>query len=119
MPRCPCRPSSWSLPTPASAPPAAKTREPRNLRALLVYGMSGGKPATIEAAAAASAGCRQPAVVDGSVLYWRRSTGAMAALRDVDPMNLRPTRAFVALVKGSCSARRTRAAIALFDRASF
>lgn len=95
--------------------------EPRNLRALLVYGMSGGNPATIEAAAARvelDAGNRS--VVDGIVSYLGGDpTGAMAALRDVDPMTLpADLGAFVALVKGSLLATdEPAAAIALFDRA--
>lgn len=95
--------------------------DPKNLRALLVYGMSGGNPATIEAAAGRiemDAGMQ--AVATGVVAYLTgRPADAVEALKPVDPMTLPPDLgAFVALVKGSLLATDDPAqALTLLDKA--
>jgi len=95
--------------------------EPKNLRALLVYGMSGGNPATVKAAAARmelDAGMQ--AVATGVVDYLSgRPADAIEALKPVDPMILSPDLgAFVALVKGSLLATDDPSqALSLLDKA--
>ncbi|WP_315925452.1 chemotaxis protein MotC [Mesorhizobium sp. SP-1A] len=95
--------------------------QPRNLHALLVYGMSGGNPTTV-AAATARLGLEggDRAVADGVIAYLNGDpAGAMNALKDVQPMAL-PSEigAFVALVKGSLlAAEEPQKALALFDQA--
>lgn len=100
---------------------AGDLQEPRNLDALLVYGMSGGNPATVQAAAArVKLDDANQAVVDGVVAYLSGDpVRATAALNDVEPMALPvDLSAFVALVKGSLLATEEPAkALALFDRA--
>ncbi|PLP56970.1 chemotaxis protein MotC [Mesorhizobium loti] len=78
--------------------------EPRNLRALLVYGMSGGNPATVKSAAGrAQLDQTNQAIVDGILDYLGGQPGpAIEALQPIDPMTLPPDiGAFVALIKGS------------------
>ena len=100
---------------------AGDLQEPRNLDALLVYGMSGGNPATVQAAAArVKLDDANQAVVAGVVAYLSGDpVRATAALNDVEPMALPvDLSAFVALVKGSLLAAEEPAkALALFDRA--
>lgn len=100
---------------------AGDLQEPRNLDALLIYGMSGGNPATVQAAAArVKLDDANQAVVDGVVAYLSGDpVRATAALNDVEPMALPvDLSAFVALVKGSLLAAEEPAkALALFDRA--
>lgn len=79
-------------------------KEPRNLRALLVYGMSGGNPATVRSAAGrVQLDPTNQAIVDGILDYLGGQPGpAIAALQPIDPMTLSPdVGAFVALIKGS------------------
>lgn len=100
---------------------AEELKEPKNLRALLVYGMSGGNPATIEAATARiemDAGMQ--AISTGVLAYLSgRPADAIKALEPVDPMTLpSDLGAFVALVKGSLLATDDPAqALALLDKA--
>ncbi len=100
---------------------ADELQEPRNLHALLVYGMSGGNPATVEAAAArVKLDAENHAIVDGIVAYLSGNpAGAMNALQDIEPMALpSDLGAFVALVEGSLLAAQEPAqALALFDKA--
>jgi chemotaxis protein MotC len=95
--------------------------EKRNVRAALVYGMSGGNPATL-----ARILNRQPVTDEdrklgrGVLAYLAGNPEqAQAALGDVDPRTLAPELgAFLALVKGSVSATgNEEAALALFDYA--
>jgi chemotaxis protein MotC len=79
-------------------------KEPKNLRALLVYGMSGGNPATVRGAAGRiQLDETNQAIVDGILDYLGGQPGpAIAALQPIDPMTLSPdVGAFVALIKGS------------------
>ncbi|CAM5363882.1 hypothetical protein MAUB1S_06248 [Mycolicibacterium aubagnense] len=79
-------------------------KEPKNLRALLVYGMSGGNPATVKGAAGRiQLDETNQAIVDGILDYLGGQPGpAIAALQPIDPMTLSPdVGAFVALIKGS------------------
>ena len=91
----------------------------RNLRATLIYGMSGGNPATVAAVLQRI----EPQEEDrqlarGISFYLRGETGsAMAVLEGVEPVKLAPEiGAFVALVKGSIIAQDDpKTAAALFD----
>jgi chemotaxis protein MotC len=95
--------------------------EKRNVRAALVYGMSGGNPATLAAV------LKHPALSDedrklgkGVLAYLGGGTElAQTTLADVDPKTLAPEiGAFLALIKGSVSASGNEsAALALFDTA--
>lgn len=95
--------------------------EKRNVRAALVYGMSGGNPATLAAV------LRHPTLSEGDrklgkgvLAYLGGATElAQTTLAGVDPKALAPEiGAFLALVKGSVSASgNERAALALFDTA--
>ena len=96
-------------------------QEPKNLRALLVYGMSGGNPVTVEAASSrVELDTRYQAITQGIVAYLNgRPAAAIRALEPVDPMQLTPDLgAFLALVKGSLlAADHPVEALALLDRA--
>ncbi|MEP9399834.1 chemotaxis protein MotC [Mesorhizobium sp. KR2-14] len=95
--------------------------DPRNLRALLVYAMSGGNPATIRTVlsrleldtSTGDIGKGVSSYLNGEVLE------ARAALAPVDPIALPPDLgAFVALVKGSVIAvDEPQEALTLFDQA--
>ncbi|RAZ91908.1 chemotaxis protein MotC [Mesorhizobium hawassense] len=79
-------------------------KEPKNFRALLVYGMSGGNPVTV--AAAASRAVTDPqnlAIAKGIVAYLNgRPAEAIETLKPIDPMSVpADIGAFLALVKGS------------------
>jgi chemotaxis protein MotC len=79
-------------------------KEPKNLRALLVYGMSGGNPRTIDAAVPhIEMDAADKAVAEGVIDYLGgRPALAIKALEPVEPMTLPgDLGAFVALVKGS------------------
>lgn len=79
-------------------------KEPRNLSALLVYGMSGGNPATVGSVTGRiQLDQTNQVIVDGILDYLGGQPGpAIAALEPVDPMTLSPdVGAFVALIKGS------------------
>jgi chemotaxis protein MotC len=79
-------------------------KDPKNLRALLVYGMSGGNPATIAAAAArVEMDAADKTVAEGVIDYLGgRPAAAIKAFEPVEPMTLpSDIGAFVALVKGS------------------
>ncbi len=95
--------------------------DPRNLRALLVYAMSGGNPATIRTVlsrleldtSTGDIGKGVSSYLNGEALE------ARAALAPVDPITLPPDLgAFVALVKGSVIAiDEPQEALSLFDQA--
>ncbi|WP_404925320.1 chemotaxis protein MotC [Mesorhizobium sp. ORM16] len=96
-------------------------RDPKNFRALLVYGMSGGNPVTVEAAVSrATADARDLALARGVIDYLNGRPGeAIEALKPVDPM-AEPSDlgAFLALVKGSLLASdQPTAALVLLDEA--
>jgi chemotaxis protein MotC len=95
--------------------------EPKNFRALLVYGMSGGNPVTVEAATSRiKLDPENHAIADGIVDYLNgRPAAAIEALRPIDPMQLpSDLGAFLALVKGSLLATQKPAeALALLDQA--
>ncbi|NUS21909.1 MAG: chemotaxis protein MotC [Mesorhizobium sp.] len=96
-------------------------KEPKNFRALLVYGMSGGNPVTV--AAAASRAITDPqglAIAKGVVAYLNgRPAEAIETLKPIDPMSVPPDiGAFLALVKGSLLASDDPVqAITLLDEA--
>lgn len=96
-------------------------KEPRNLRALLVYGMSGGNPATVRSAAhRIQLDETNQAIVEGILDYLGGQPGlAIEALQPVDPMTLSPdVGAFVALIKGSLLAAEDPVqALTLLDQA--
>ncbi len=95
--------------------------EPKNFRALLVYGMSGGNPVTVQATASRlELEPHDQAIADGIVAYLNgQPNAAIAALDSVDPRQLpADLGAFVALVKGSLlAAERPVEALALLDQA--
>ncbi|TIT58211.1 MAG: chemotaxis protein MotC, partial [Mesorhizobium sp.] len=96
-------------------------KDPKNFRALLVYGMSGGNPVTVEAAVSrAASDPRNLAVAKGVIGYLNGRPGeAIEALRPIDPMT-QPSDlgAFLALVKGSLLATdQPAAALMLLDEA--
>lgn len=96
--------------------------DPKNFNALLVYGMSGGNPATLAGAMArlAPADERDKAMAHGIVSYLQGDPGsALRALRPIDPMTLpRDLGTFVALIKGSLLAREEPAnALVMLDKA--
>ncbi|WP_246671987.1 MULTISPECIES: chemotaxis protein MotC [unclassified Mesorhizobium] len=96
-------------------------KEPKNFRALLVYGMSGGNPVTV--AAAASRAVTDPqslAIAKGVVAYLSgQPAEAIEMLKPIDPMSVpADLGAFLALVKGSLLATDDpSAALALLDEA--
>jgi chemotaxis protein MotC len=96
-------------------------KDARNFRALLVYGMSGGNPTTVEAAASrVELGAPEDRMTDGILHYLRgRPAAAIDRLRPVDPMTLpADIGAYVALVKGSLLATQEPAeALTLLDQA--
>jgi len=100
---------------------AGDFEDAKNLRALLVYGMSGGNPATVGSTAAGLAlDATDKAVASGVVDYLGgRPANAIKAFEPVDPMTLPPDLgAFVALVKGSLLATDDPAqALRLLDEA--
>jgi len=100
---------------------AEEFKDPKNFRALLVYGMSGGNPVTVEAASSRAVTDPQShAVAKGIIAYLNgRPTEAIATLKPIDPMALpADLGAFLALVKGSLLAtEEPAAALALLDDA--
>ncbi|TGS18962.1 chemotaxis protein MotC [Mesorhizobium sp. M2E.F.Ca.ET.209.01.1.1] len=96
-------------------------KEPKNFRALLVYGMSGGNPVTVAAAASrASVDPQSLAIAKGVVAYLNgRPANAIEMLKPIDPMSVPPDiGAFLALVQGSLLAADDPAqALALLDEA--
>lgn len=96
-------------------------KEPKNFRALLVYGMSGGNPVTVEAAASrAETDPRSLAIARGIISYLNgRPAEAIETLKPIDPMALpADLGAFLALVKGSLLATEQPAvALTLLDDA--
>lgn len=96
-------------------------KDPKNFRALLVYGMSGGNPVTVEAAVSrAAADPASLAIAKGVIDYLNGRPGdAIEALRPIDPMTLPgDLGAFLALVKGSLLAGdQPAAALTLLDEA--
>lgn len=96
-------------------------KDPKNFRALLVYGMSGGNPVTVEAAASrATTDPQNLAIAKGVIDYLTGRPGeAIEALTPIDPMALPPDLgAFLALVKGSLLAGdQPAAALGLLDEA--
>ncbi|QKC81967.1 chemotaxis protein MotC [Mesorhizobium sp. NZP2077] len=96
-------------------------KDPKNFRALLVYGMSGGNPVTVEAAVSrAATDPANLAIAKGVIDYLNGRPGqAIEALRPIDPMTLPgDLGAFLALVKGSLMATdEPAAALTLLDEA--
>ncbi|MFD2058171.1 chemotaxis protein MotC [Mesorhizobium calcicola] len=96
-------------------------KDPKNFRALLVYGMSGGNPVTVEAATSrATTDPQSLAIAKGVIDYLSGRPGkAIEALKPIDPMTLPPDLgAFLALVKGSLLAGDQPAtALGLLDEA--
>jgi chemotaxis protein MotC len=96
-------------------------KDPKNFRALLVYGMSGGNPVTIAAAASrATADPLNLAIARGIVAYLDgRPAAAIEILKPIDPMSVpSDLGAFLALVKGSLLATdEPAAALTLLDEA--
>ncbi|MER8808969.1 chemotaxis protein MotC [Mesorhizobium australicum] len=96
-------------------------KDAKNFRALLVYGMSGGNPVTVEAAVSRAASDPQNlAIAKGVIDYLNGRPGeAIEALRPIDPMTLPgDLGAFLALVKGSLLATdQPAAALTLLDEA--
>ncbi|KQU98777.1 chemotaxis protein MotC [Mesorhizobium sp. Root102] len=96
-------------------------KDPKNFRALLVYGMSGGNPVTVEAATSrATTDPQSLAIAQGVIDYLTGRPGeAIEALKPIDPMALPPDLgAFLALVKGSLLAGdQPAAALGLLDQA--
>lgn len=96
-------------------------KDPKNFRALLVYGMSGGNPVTVEAAVSrAATDPASLAIAKGVIDYLNGRPGdAIEALRPIDPMTLPgDLGAFLALVKGSLLAGdQPAAALTLLDEA--
>lgn len=96
-------------------------QDPKNFRALLVYGMSGGNPVTVEAAVSrAAADPGGLAIAKGVIDYLNGRPGdAIKALGPIDPMALPgDLGAFLALVKGSLLAGdEPAAALKLLDEA--
>lgn len=95
--------------------------DPKNFRALLVYGMSGGNPVTVEVAMSrAKTDPQSLAIAKGIIDYLNgRPAAAIEALKPIDPMMLpADLGAFLALVKGSLLAtEQPAAALALLDDA--
>ena len=95
--------------------------DPKNFRALLVYGMSGGNPVTVEAAAArATTDPQSLAIAKGIVAYLNgQPHAAIEILKPIDPMGVpSDLGAFLALVKGSLLAtEEPAAALTLLDEA--
>ena len=93
----------------------------KNFRALLVYGMSGGNPVTVDAALARmQLDPQDRRIANGIIDYLSgRPAAATEALKPVDPMMLPPDiGAFLALVKGSLlAAEHPVEALALLDQA--
>lgn len=100
---------------------AEEFKDPKNFRALLVYGMSGGNPVTVEAAASRAATDPQNlAIAKGVVAYLNgRPAAAIEILKPIDPMSVpADLGAFLALVKGSLLATDEPAtALTLLDEA--
>ncbi|WP_296742804.1 chemotaxis protein MotC [Mesorhizobium sp.] len=96
-------------------------KDPKNFRALLVYGMSGGNPVTVEAAASRAAADPQSlAIAKGVVAYLNgRPEAAIEILKPIDPMSVpADLGAFLALVKGSLLATdQPAAALNFLDEA--
>lgn len=96
-------------------------KDPKNFRALLVYGMSGGNPVTVEAAASrATTDPQSLAIARGVVAYLNGRPGAaIEILKPIDPMSVpADLGAFLALVKGSLLATdEPAAALTLLDKA--
>ncbi len=96
-------------------------KDPKNFRALLVYGMSGGNPVTVEAAASrATTDPQSLAIAKGVVAYLNgRPAEAIEILKPIDPMSVpADLGAFLALVKGSLLATdEPTAALTLLDEA--
>lgn len=95
--------------------------EKRNVRAALVYGMSGGNPATLAVVFRRKAISDEDRKLGSAVLAYLRGNpaGAQSALANVDPKTL-PSEvgAFLALVKGSVnSAGDAELALKQFDEA--
>ncbi|TGQ26492.1 chemotaxis protein MotC, partial [Mesorhizobium sp. M00.F.Ca.ET.216.01.1.1] len=96
-------------------------KDPKNFRALLVYGMSGGNPVTVAAAASrATADPQSLTIAKGIVAYLNGQPAvAIEILRPIDPMSVpSDLAAFLALGKGSLLApEQPTAALALLDEA--
>lgn len=95
--------------------------DPKNFRALLVYGMSGGNPSTVGASTARiQLDAVNGDIAAGIVAYLGgRPAEAIKLLEPIDPMRQSPDLgAFVALVKGSLLAlEKPKEALTLLDQA--
>lgn len=93
----------------------------KNFRALLVYGMSGGNPVTLELATSRlDLNKEDKAIASGVIAYLKGDPGgALEALRLIDPISLpSDIGPFVALIKGSLLARENPSgALTLLDQA--
>lgn len=100
---------------------ATDFKDPRNFRALLVYGMSGGNPVTVEAAVSRAMADAQDLALARAVIDYLngRPGAAIEALKPIDPMALpADLGAFLALVKGSLlAAGQPAEALVLLDEA--
>jgi chemotaxis protein MotC len=100
---------------------ANEFEDPRNLRALLVYAMTGGNPATVGAVLSRLDLDGGNGEIGAGVLSYLngQTDKARTALAPIDPMSLpADLGAFVALVKGSVSATDDpQGALKLFDQA--
>lgn len=96
-------------------------KDTKNFHALLVYGMSGGNPATLAIATSRLELSDQDKAMAGGVIAYLRGDpgGALQALKAVDPMTLpRDLGPFVALIKGSLLAKEDASgALKLLDQA--
>lgn len=96
-------------------------KDAKDFRALLVYGMSGGNPATLAAAVSRlQLDDQDKATATGVIAYLRGDPGgALQALKPVEPMTLpRDLGPFVALIKGSLLAKEDpKSALTLLDQA--
>lgn len=96
-------------------------KNPHNVRATLIYAMSGGNPATVEnVLTPVPLSPEQAAVVEGVLHYLHgRRSRALASLEKVEPLSLQSdVGAFVALIKASViGSENMEEALALLDQA--
>ncbi|BCH23144.1 chemotaxis protein MotC [Mesorhizobium sp. L-8-3] len=100
---------------------AAEFADRRNVDALMIYGMSGGSPRTLETVATRlELAGRDKVLAEGLIAYYRSETGKAAMiLAPLDPMAEGPELgAFLALVKGNIQAvDDPQQGLALLDQA--
>lgn len=99
----------------------AEFADRRNVDALMIYGMSGGSPRTLETVASRlELAGRDKVLADGLIAYYRSETGRAATiLASLDPMTEGPeVGAFLALIKGNIQAADDpQRGLALLDQA--